>query len=534
MSVFEKLMDGLSDDERKRFLNFFDDARKNPGILTELSDAEYDYERPDYDEMAKPAGETFGYFEEVFTLFGLPIDIYSDVYSLDQFLDDCSKLSKEALESEMSSAIYRLLAAYHRKESPSTFPLKLAYILAAIERFSLDGCVPAVLELARQEAAFLDEFIGLLITPLPALLAHLNPKSLVPLLDVVSDDRLVKTSRQQIALAVGYIGIEHPERRLEVDTWLTQLFERIHERGEQTKLADDTMIDAACQVMAMLHATELLPKLEAIFDACLFFSAVLGSTRDIINFIKNKSLTLEDMLLEPDYDNMKEFVEARLERSTVVHDDDDFEVLDELLPNSEMEYDNKIAPVELTLNIKLQGIDPPIWRRIAVPSNITLNSLAHLVLIAMGWDGGHLYGFTKNGLDYTFPWREEDEEEDFFSRYLNPQEDIREHCAGELLPRRRSWVTFEYGICDSWEHRITVVDTRHYAKGERPEVRLIDGARACPPEDVGGAWEYKEMCEALKKPRSKKAREYHNRLGYRFDPEEFDLETAIEAIQWLN
>jgi hypothetical protein len=60
---------------------------------------------------------------------------------------------------------------------------------------------------------------------------------------------------------------------------------------------------------------------------------------------------------------------------------------------------------------------------------------------------------------------------------------------------------------------------------------IIDGARACPPEDVGGSWGYGEILTALKtKPKSQRARDFLEWIGGSFDPELFDIRMANSAL----
>jgi Plasmid pRiA4b ORF-3-like protein. len=51
------------------------------------------------------------------------------------------------------------------------------------------------------------------------------------------------------------------------------------------------------------------------------------------------------------------------------------------------------------LRITLVGSSPRVWREIAVPSTIKLTSLAHVIILAMGWEESHLSMFKK--------WRKE-------------------------------------------------------------------------------------------------------------------------------
>ena len=45
------------------------------------------------------------------------------------------------------------------------------------------------------------------------------------------------------------------------------------------------------------------------------------------------------------------------------------------------------------LNVALQDIDPPIWRRIQVWDDPTLNGLQRTLQVVMGWENYHLHEF---------------------------------------------------------------------------------------------------------------------------------------------
>lgn len=51
--------------------------------------------------------------------------------------------------------------------------------------------------------------------------------------------------------------------------------------------------------------------------------------------------------------------------------------------------------------------------------------------------------------------------------------------------------------------------------------RVVDGARACPPEDSGGPYGYADLVEILSKPRHKEHRQMREWAGKNFDPEKF-------------
>ena len=45
------------------------------------------------------------------------------------------------------------------------------------------------------------------------------------------------------------------------------------------------------------------------------------------------------------------------------------------------------------IKVTLRDTKPPIWRRLLVPSGMTLDALHDVLQLAMGWDDSHLHEF---------------------------------------------------------------------------------------------------------------------------------------------
>ncbi len=181
-----------------------------------------------------------------------------------------------------------------------------------------------------------------------------------------------------------------------------------------------------------------------------------------------------------------------------------------------------------TLRIKLRGISPSIWRKIVVPSSIKLTSLAEIILEAMGWWNEHLHQFRVKKTYYATKHMEADEFGWSDTRWGG------DYSIAHLLKKERENVVFEYDYGDSWEHDVTLSKIEDFEEDETPYVQLLGGKRACPPEDCGGVPGYYNLCETMKHPYSTYAKEAKEWLGFNFDPEEFDLETAKTTIGAFN
>ncbi len=172
------------------------------------------------------------------------------------------------------------------------------------------------------------------------------------------------------------------------------------------------------------------------------------------------------------------------------------------------------------LRVALDGIRPPIWRRILVPGDTKLSVLSEILLAAMGWHGYHLHQFIVDGVYYGEP-----NPDDFFD-----VEDERKATLQQIAPDVGSKFKYEYDFGDSWEHTIKVEAILEAEEGMTYPV-CIKGKRACPPEDVGGPWGYAELLETISDPDSEEAEEMLDWVGDDFDPEEFDLDVINSRLQ---
>jgi hypothetical protein len=169
-----------------------------------------------------------------------------------------------------------------------------------------------------------------------------------------------------------------------------------------------------------------------------------------------------------------------------------------------------------TLTITLDRVSPPVWRQIVVPSSITLMQLHECIQISMGWTRSHLFAINIGDFRYGYPDPDWDRMKDASNITLH-----------KALPQQGSQAKYEYDFGDGWTHTITVDSIA--ASAESPAV--LDGANACPPEDCGGPYGYKEFLEAQSDPAHERYEDFHDWLGYTFDPTRFNLAQVNSSLR---
>ncbi|HUY88071.1 MAG TPA: plasmid pRiA4b ORF-3 family protein [Pirellulales bacterium] len=173
------------------------------------------------------------------------------------------------------------------------------------------------------------------------------------------------------------------------------------------------------------------------------------------------------------------------------------------------------------LKVTLLHVDPPIWRRIQV-QDCTLETLHDVIQIAMGWENCHMHQFIV-GKTYYGP-----SPDDFaFGAEMVDEATV---LISQLAPANKRKVRFkyEYDFGDSWLHEILVEKCPPPEPGARFP-RCVEGERAGPPEDIGGAWGYAELLEDLGKPPRRREHPYFEG-GAKFDPEKFSLDEVNKRL----
>jgi len=179
----------------------------------------------------------------------------------------------------------------------------------------------------------------------------------------------------------------------------------------------------------------------------------------------------------------------------------------------------------LRLHVTLLDTDPPVWRDVNVDSGIPLDRFHDVLQRLMGWTDSHLHQFIvgRKPVYYGVP-----DPEGLGPKTLDEQS-VR---IQEVLPRKGSTILYEYDFGDSWIHEIRV-DEVSPRPGEFPGPSCEGGARACPPEDCGGAGGYAEFLDALRDPKHERHTELLEWIGGEFDPEAFDPGRTNRALRRL-
>lgn len=178
------------------------------------------------------------------------------------------------------------------------------------------------------------------------------------------------------------------------------------------------------------------------------------------------------------------------------------------------------GPVVYVLHVQLLEIEPPVWRRVVVREETKLPKLSRILEAAMGWQGYHLHDFqVGDGVTFAGPDLESDH-----------AIDERKVTVKQVLPRVDSTLIWQYDYGDSWHHIVTV-EAMDEPDAEARYPQVLDGARACPPEDCGGPYGYERLVEALADPSDPEHDDMVQWAPDGFDPEAFDVRAHDAAVR---
>jgi hypothetical protein len=179
----------------------------------------------------------------------------------------------------------------------------------------------------------------------------------------------------------------------------------------------------------------------------------------------------------------------------------------------------------IQLRIAMLEVSPRVWRRLRVPEAIALDQLHLIIQVAMGWSDTHLHEFC------------------IHERRYGTRAVLGGTAGGRLFEERgkplchalgasRSF-DYLYDFGDRWQHLVVVEAIEVLADGVPATAALLDGAGACPPEDVGGAAGYAAFLAAIADPAHPQHAEQLDWAGGAFDPHAFDREAVAAALAAL-
>src|SRR5262245_85976 len=175
--------------------------------------------------------------------------------------------------------------------------------------------------------------------------------------------------------------------------------------------------------------------------------------------------------------------------------------------------------------ITLLDSHPPVWRRIQV-KDCTLDKLHEHIQTAMGWTNSHLHHFRVGDQLYGDPLLMAENFEDM------GYEDSTTTKLSDLVPKtgKRVGFGYEYDFGDSGRHEVLFEGCVEAERGKRYPL-CLEGARACPPEDVGGVWGYADFLNAIQNPDHEDHEGMLEWVGGPFDSNAFDAAKATRRMR---
>lgn len=179
----------------------------------------------------------------------------------------------------------------------------------------------------------------------------------------------------------------------------------------------------------------------------------------------------------------------------------------------------------MQMRVALTEIEPAIWRRLVVPCTWHLGQLHLCIQAAFNWWNYHLHEFRIGGLRYGDP-----EVDDM--GFVDGPRVFDEHGVylRDFDSELGAAFTYLYDFGDDWHHTVEIEKVLAFDVTPRLGA-CIDGARARPPEDVGGVGGYERFLVIMADRADPEHVETKRWCGGHFDPEWFDLALTDKDVK---
>ncbi len=166
------------------------------------------------------------------------------------------------------------------------------------------------------------------------------------------------------------------------------------------------------------------------------------------------------------------------------------------------------------VRVDLDGAKPPIWRRLDIRSDLTLDVVHQVLQTAFEWSDSHLHRFSVGGHPF-------DRHSQLFLCPFDVEEGAEEDEGGiptgevrldQVVQEPGDVVRYVYDYGDSWEHTLRLEKVLP-GSTDAPAATCVDGRRAAPPEDSGGLVAADDLARLVD------------------DPAHFDVDEVNRALQ---
>ena len=175
--------------------------------------------------------------------------------------------------------------------------------------------------------------------------------------------------------------------------------------------------------------------------------------------------------------------------------------------------------------IQLQEVtNPVVWRKIAVPEDISMLKFHEVIQAAFGWKNSHLFEFVPaepGARAIGIP-----------SEYDPDVQNAPRVLLKSIFNEKGQKCTYVYDFGDHWVHSVVL---EHITPEKNKKADCLAGKGACPPEDCGGVSGFKDLKKILANPKNPEHQEMKEWMGLdagdTWNANEFDLEETSEAVR---
>lgn len=173
----------------------------------------------------------------------------------------------------------------------------------------------------------------------------------------------------------------------------------------------------------------------------------------------------------------------------------------------------------IQFRIVLFGTEKPIWRRFIVPDTISLKKFHEVIQAVMGWENEHPFSFTLGREVFNVSFRKDIED---------ALQEFNAVKVRSFFYKPGACGQYEYDFGDGWSHIIVM---ESFCTPGSQKYLCVDGAMACPPENVGGLQGYSDLCQKAKTRKSGKGDTAKGDLKPDYNPEAFDLKEVNAKLK---